>query len=214
MNNMHKLDQSTTVSSTPVRQARHRKVHAWLRVTASLSEQVAAELRDISGLQRSTSPLDIDLERAMALAERLTANSSIMHDTLGTLFDSLGESEDDLSSEEDTVMGDQDGTLGEDMASVKRDLTDVKADLSVVKEDVAGLKVDVAGLKKDVGELKVDVTHLKTDVSSLQMDMAVVKSNYATRSDVAEAKSAVILSCVGTMIALSSLVFAVAKLVH
>lgn len=207
MNSMHKLNQQTVVSVTSVRQARRRKVHAWLRVTASLSEQVAAELRDISELQRGSSYLDLDLERAMALAERLAVNSSIMHDTFGTLFDSAGESEDDLSSEEDTVMGDQDGTLGEDMASVKRDVAGLKVDLCLVKEDVAGLK-------KDVGELKVDVTHLKTDVHSLQLDMAVVKSNYATRSDVAEAKSAVILSCVGTMIALSGVAFAVAKLVH
>ncbi|WP_300749405.1 hypothetical protein [Janthinobacterium sp.] len=86
MNSMHKLNQPAALSGTSIRQARRRKVHAWLRVTASLSEQVAAELRDISGLQRDTSSLD--MERAMALAKRLAANSRIMHDTLGTLFDS------------------------------------------------------------------------------------------------------------------------------
>ena len=93
------------------------------------------------------------------------------------------------------------------MAGLKVDVTDLKT-------DVAGLKVDVTDLKVDVAGLKTDVTVLKTDVSSLKLDLAVVRSNYATRSDVAEAKSAVILSCVGTMIALSSVAFAVARLVH
>lgn len=179
MNSMHKLNQQTVVSVTSVRQARRRKVHAWLRVTASLSEQVAAELRDISELQRGSSYLDLDLERAMALAERLAVNSSIMHDTFGTLFDSAGESEDDLSSEEDTVMGDQDGTLGEDMASVKRDVAEVRV-----------------------------------HINSMELDITLLKSNYATKSDVAEAKLAMIFWCMGTMTVLSIVVFAVARLVH
>ena len=72
----------------------------------------------------------------------------------------------------------------------------------------------VTTLAKDMADVKADVAVLKTDVSGLKLDVAVVRSNYATKSDVAEAKSAVILSCVGTMIALSSVAFAVARLVH
>ena len=101
-----------------------------------------------------------------------------------------------------------------DVAGLKTDVAGLKTDVADLKTDVAGLKVDVTDLKVDVAGLKTDVTVLKTDVSSLKLDLAVVRSNYATRSDVAEAKSAVILSCVGTMIALSSVAFAVARLVH
>jgi septal ring factor EnvC (AmiA/AmiB activator) len=271
MRSMHKVNQLAAASGTSAQQARRRKVHAWLRVMASLSEQVVAELRT------AAEQPSIDVLRAMTLAERLAATSRFMHDTFGTVFDSLEKSEDDQDSEEDTVMGDQDSILAKDMASVRLDVTglkvdvvEVKADLSVMKEDiselksdVAGLKVDVAelksdvaelkadvaelkadvaelksdvselksdvaelkvdvselkadvvGLKVDVTELKFDVRHLKIDVNSLQLDVAVIRSNYASKSDVAEAKSAVILSCVGTMIALSGVAFAVAKLVH
>ncbi|MGK5062027.1 hypothetical protein [Janthinobacterium sp. LB3P112] len=101
-----------------------------------------------------------------------------------------------------------------DVAGLKTDVTGLKVDVAGLKTDVAGLKVDVADLKVDVAGLKTDVGVLKTDVSGLTLDVAVVRSNYATKSDVAEAKSAVILSCVGTMIALSGAAFAVAKLVH
>ena len=101
-----------------------------------------------------------------------------------------------------------------DVADLKVDVTGLKVDVADLKVDVTGLKVDVAGLKTDVTVLKTDVGVLKTDVSGLKLDLAVVRSNYATKSDVAEAKSAVILSCVGTMIALSGVAFAVARLVH
>lgn len=111
--------------------------------------------------------------------------------------------------------------LKTDVAGLKVDVTGLKTDVAGLKTDVAGLttdvadlKVDVTGLKTDVAGLKVDVGVLKTDVSGLKLDLAVVRSNYATKSDVAEAKSAVILSCVGTIIAMSGVAFAVAKLVH
>ena len=234
MNSMHELSDTWLRPDALERHARQRKIDAWLQVAASLSEQIAVEL------QTATDQLQgegmADLQRATALAQRLARNSKAMHDTLGTLFD-WGEKNEEhgMKSTEDCTMDEQVNTLGKDMAGVKLDVADLKVDVAGIKvdvaglkTDVAGLKVDVAGLKTDVADLKVDVADLKTDVaglktdvtvlttdvSSLKLDLAVVRSNYATRSDVAEAKSTVILSCVGTMIALAGVAFAVARLVH
>ncbi|MGX9730780.1 hypothetical protein ACWYXO_09135 [Janthinobacterium aestuarii] len=220
MNSMHKLSDAWLRPDALERQTRQRKINAWLQVAASLSEQIAAEL------QTATDQLQgegmADLQRAMALAQRLARNSKAMHDTLGTLFDRGEKCEEHrVKSMEDCTMDEQVNTLGKDMAGVKLDVADLKVDVAGIKVDVAGLKTDVAGLKVDVADLKTDVAGLKTDVtvlttdvSSLKLDLAVVRSNYATRSDVAEAKSTVILSCVGTMIALAGVAFAVARLVH
>ncbi|MDO8041073.1 hypothetical protein [Janthinobacterium sp. SUN137] len=206
MNSMHKLSDTQVRHGALTQQSRQRKIDAWLQVAASLSEQITVEL------QTATEQLQgegmADLQRVTALAQRLASNSKAMRDTLGTLFDSGEKSEEHaVTSTEDCAMDEQVNALAKDMASVKLDVKDVKA-------DVAGLKVDVAGLKTDVAALKTDIGVLKTDVSGLKLDLAVVRSNYATKSDVAEAKSAVILSCVGTIIAMSGVAFAMAKLVH
>nr|WP_314606862.1 hypothetical protein [uncultured Janthinobacterium sp.] len=220
MNSMHELSDTWLRPDALERHARQRKIDAWLQVAASLSEQIAVEL------QTATDQLQgegmADLQRATALAQRLARNSKAMHDTLGTLFDRGEKNEEHgMKSTEDCTMDEQVNTLGKDMAGVKLDVADLKVDVAGIKVDVAGLKTDVAGLKVDVADLKTDVAGLKTDVtvlttdvSSLKLDLAVVRSNYATRSDVAEAKSTVILSCVGTMIALAGVAFAVARLVH
>ncbi|MBR7632024.1 hypothetical protein [Janthinobacterium lividum] len=227
MNGMHKLSDTQMRHGALAQQSRQRKIDAWLQVAASLSEQITVEL------QTATEQLQgegmADLQRVTALAQRLASNSKAMRDTLGTLFDSGEKSEEHaVTSTEDCAMDEQVNTPGKDMASVKLDVKDVKADVTDIKVDVAdikvdvaglktdvtGLKVDVAGLKTDVVALKTDVGVLKTDVSGLKLDLAVVRSNYATKSDVAEAKSAVILSCVGTIIAMSGVAFAVARLVH
>lgn len=220
MNSMHKLSDTQMRHGALMQQSRQRKIDAWLQVAASLSEQITVEL------QTATEQLQgegmADLQRVTALAQRLASNSKAMRDTLGTLFDSGEKSEEHaVTSTEDCAMDEQVNTLGKDMASVKLDVKDVKADVTDIKVDVADLKtdvadikVDVAGLKTDVAALKTDVGVLKTDVSGLKLDLAVVRSNYATKSDVAEAKSAVILSCVGTIIAMSGVAFAVARLVH
>ena len=234
MNSMHKLSDTRVRHDALTQQARQRKIDAWLQVAASLSEQITVELQ--TATERLQGEGMADLQRVTGLAQRLASNSKAMRDTLGTLFDSGEKSEEHaVTSTEDCAMDEQVNTLGKDMAGVKLDVADLKVDVAGIKVDVAGLKTDVAGLKTDVADLKTDVaglkvdvtdlkvdvaglktdvTVLKTDVSSLKLDLAVVRSNYATRSDVAEAKSAVIMSCVGTMIALSSVAFAVARLVH
>lgn len=220
MNSMHKLSDTQMRHGALTQQSRQRKIDAWLQVAASLSEQITVEL------QTATEQLQgegiADLQRVTALAQRLASNSKAMRDTLGTLFDSGEKSEEHaVTSTEDCAMDEQVNTLGKDMASVKLDVkdvkanvTDIKVDVADLKTDVADIKVDVAGLKTDVAALKTDVGVLKTDVSGLKLDLAVVRSNYATKSDVAEAKSAVILSCVGTIVAMSGVAFAVARLVH
>ncbi|MGK5011917.1 hypothetical protein [Janthinobacterium sp. MDB2-8] len=241
MNNMHKLSDTRGRQGALTQQARQRKIDAWMQLAASLGEQISVELQAATGQLQGEGMAD--LQRVSALAQRLARNSKAMRDTLGTLFDSGEKSEEhEVKSAEDGVMDEQVNTLGKDMAGVKLDVADLKVDVAgmrvdvadlkrdvtVLKTDVAGLKTDVAflktdvaGLKTDVADIKVDVAGLKTDVtvlkadvSNLKLDLAVVRSNYATRSDVAEAKSAVILSCVGTMIALASVAFAVARLVH
>ena len=45
-------------------------------------------------------------------------------------------------------------------------------------------------------------------------DMKMEHADYATKSDVAAARSAMILWCVGTIIVMSVVAFAVARLVH
>lgn len=85
---------------------------------------------------------------------------------------------------------------------------------AVTSTEDCAMDEQVNTLAKDMADVKADIAVLTTDVGNLKLDLAVVRSNYATRSDVAEAKSAVILSCVGTMIALASVAFAVARLVH
>lgn len=220
MNSMHKLSDTRLQHGALTQQSRRRKIDAWLRVAAGLGEQITVELQTATDQLKGEGRAD--LQRVTALAQRLAINSKAMRDTLGTLFDSGEKSEEHaVTSTEDCAMDEQVNTLAKDMAGVKLDVADLKVDVAGIKVDVAGLKTDVAGLKVDVADLKVDVaglktdvTVLKTDVGNLKLDLAVVRSNYATKSDVAEAKSAVILSCVGTMIALSGVAFAVAKLVH
>ena len=241
MNSMHKLSDTRVWPDARAHQARQRKIDAWLQVAASLGEQIAVELQTATDQLQLKGMAD--LQRATALAQRLARNSNAMRDTLGTLFDSGEKSEEhEVKNTEDCAMDEQFNTLAKDMAGVKLDVADLKVDVAGIKVDVAGLKTDVTGLKVDVAGLKTDVTGLKvdvaglkvdvaglktdvtvlktdvgvlkTDVSGLKLDLAVVRSNYATKSDVAEAKSAVILSCVGTMIALSGVAFAVARLVH
>ena len=241
MNSMHKLCDTRVRPDALERQALQRKIDAWLQVAASLGEQIAVELQTATDQLQLEGMAD--LQRATALAQRLARNSNAMRDTLGTLFDRGEKSEEHGTKRtEDCAMDEQVNPLAKDMAGVKLDVADLKVDVAGIKVDVAGLKTDVAGLKVDVTGLKVDVAGLKvdvadlkvdvaglktdvtvlktdvgvlkTDVSGLKLDLAVVRSNYATKSDVAEAKSAVILSCVGTMIALSGVAFAVARLVH
>lgn len=199
MNSMHKLSDTQVRHGALTQQSRQRKIDAWLQVAASLSEQITVELQ--TATERLQGEGMADLQRVTTLAQRLASNSKAMRDTLGTLFDSDEKSEEHaMTSMEDCAMDEQVNALAKDMAGVKLDVADLKV-------DVAGIKVDVAGMKTDVGVLK-------TDVSGLKLDLAVVRSNYATKSDVAEAKSAVLLSCVGTIIAMSGVAFAVAKLVH
>jgi len=81
MNSMHKLSDTRVRPDALERQARQRKIDAWLQVAASLSEQIAVEL------QTATAQLQgegiVDLQRATALAQRLAKNSRTMHDTSG-----------------------------------------------------------------------------------------------------------------------------------
>ena len=67
---------------------------------------------------------------------------------------------------------------------------------------------------EEVTAMNEQITTLEKDVASLKLDVGVMRSNYATKSDVSEAKSAVILSCVGSMLALSGLAFAAARWVQ
>ncbi|ATD60579.1 hypothetical protein CNX70_10635 [Janthinobacterium svalbardensis] len=154
----------------------------------TMDEQVNPLAKDLAGVKLDVADLKVDV-------------ACIKVDVAGLKTDVAGLKVD--------VAG-----LKVDVAGLKTDVAGIKVDVDGLKTDVAGLKVDVADLKVDVAGLKTDVTVLKTDVSNLKLDLAVVRSNYATKSDVAEAKSAVILSCVGTMIALSTVAFAVARLVH
>lgn len=153
-----------------------------------------------------------DVQRIMILPGRLAANSRVMHDTLERLFDAPAESAQDLADDKEcAAMNEQITLLGTDVADLKNDVGSIRLDVGGLKLDVSILKSDVSGLKLDVSILKSDVSVLKSEVNALKLDTAVIRGNYATRSDVSEAKSAVILSCVGSMIAMTGLAFAVAR---
>lgn len=65
--------------------------------------------------------------------------------------------------------------------------------------------------REETAAMNEHITTLEKDVASLKLDVGVMRSNYATKSDISEAKSAVILSCIGSMLALSGLAFAAAR---
>ena len=134
----------------------------------------------------------------MILPGRLAANSRVMHDTLERLFDTPAESAQDLADDKEC-------------AAMNEQITLLGTDLAGLRNDVGNIRLDVSGVKLDISSLKSDVSVLKSEVSALKLDTALIRGNYATRSDVSEAKSAVILSCVGSMIAMTGLAFAVAR---
>lgn len=70
------------------------------------------------------------------------------------------------------------------MDKVEHQIGVMQQDIGTLKTDVAVLQKDVSILKEDVAELKTDVSQLKQDVSTLQLDVGVIKSNYATKSDI------------------------------
>ena len=151
MNSMHKLSDTRVRPDALERQARQRKIDAWLHVAASPGEQIAV------ALQTATDQLQgegiVDLQRATALAQRLAKNSRAMHDTLGTLFDRGKKSEEHgMKRTEDGTMDEQVNALAKDMAGVKLDVADLKVDVAGIKVDVGGMKTDVAGLKVCGGE--------------------------------------------------------------
>ena len=148
--------------------------------------QVAASLSEQITVELQTATEQLQGE-GMADLQRVTALAQRLANNSKAMRDTLGTLFDSgEKSEEHAVKSMEDCTMDEQVNTLAKDMAGVKADIAV----------------------------LKTDAGNLKLDLAVVRSNYATKSDVAEAKSAVILSCVGTMIALASVAFAVARLVH
>ena len=101
-------------------------------------------------------------------------------------------------------------TLAERLAANSRAMHDTLGTLF----DNTGKSEDHSSHHEEASAMNEQITTLEKDVASLKLDVGVMRSNYATKSDVSEAKSAVILSCVGSMIALSGLAFAAARLMH
>ena len=101
-------------------------------------------------------------------------------------------------------------TLAERLAASSRAMHDTLGTLF----DNTGESEEHSSNHEEAFAMNEQITTLEKDVASLKLDVGVMRSNYATKSDVSEAKSAVILSCVGSMLALSGLAFAAARLMH
>jgi hypothetical protein len=55
-------------------------------------------------------------------------------------------------------------------------------------------------IEDDLNVLKGDVAALRCDVNTLNIDMAVVKANYATKTDVLEAKHSIVMWIVSAIL--------------
>lgn len=55
-------------------------------------------------------------------------------------------------------------------------------------------------IEDDLNVLKGDVAALRCDVNILNIDMAVVKANYATKTDVLEAKHSIVMWIVSAIL--------------
>ena len=64
------------------------------------------------------------------------------------------------------------------------------------------------------GGMENRVSKLETDLTAIKIDLAVIKSNYATKSDLAVMESTILKWFIGTAIALTSLAFVAARFIH
>ncbi|NHZ92672.1 hypothetical protein F2P45_27225 [Massilia sp. CCM 8733] len=62
-----------------------------------------------------------------------------------------------------------------------------------MEKRVANLEANVASMMLDVSVMKTDVAVLRTDVAVMKLDVEVVKSTCATKGDVSEMKSSIIM---------------------
>lgn len=60
--------------------------------------------------------------------------------------------------------------------------------------------VDNGGGPPHDGDMESRVKKLEEDLSSVKMDLAVIKSNYATKADIAEAKNSIIMWVVSAVL--------------
>jgi hypothetical protein len=68
------------------------------------------------------------------------------------------------------------------------------------RADPIGRTIDKAGERPGGGGMEARVAKLETDVNAIKVDVAGVKANGATKSDVVEAKSAIILWAAGAIL--------------
>lgn len=74
--------------------------------------------------------------------------------------------------------------------------------------------VDSAAGKADDGGMEARISSLEKDMAAVKTDVAVIRSNYATKTDIASLESTILKWFIGTAVTLVGLAFAAAKLIN